>query len=521
MRKAMILCLLLFSFVPAIQSQYEVLPLCSADELKYLLDQQNNFDLLREHEPGVEESVDSLIFYHENQTILRFRMWWSLPACAEAVESAVLLTDTSSDVSAKAALAYAGVSLDENPYAQRQFAADNGRERVDRHFAEIRALIESGARPAEPAAGDRYIADCDLADLERLLAVMKEGEAVIEPGMKTLFRGQLLEYVTAMLPWRAGVWEQLRPCAEAIRYRSLMSQIANDVAIMFAMGIGGMTIYENPLDEQLWVDYTEMGVALRLLSEWIDKAKDAPMDLPFGTQLPACSADDMAAVAVWLSPLEDLAREALPFESLDDLLAYTDKFLDWRKDLWSDVPLCAQSVEISFVATHAASDFASMMALALLDEVDVGNPYREAALAGTARVKAWVEEKRTSGDASKATSQADSLPKCTASARDAARSLNNNLAKHNSTFGDIEYLEDLLLMSRVDMSLRGKSWREFTPCQEAIQAGRLLLQYMSDTVPAVVLWSMIGLPLEDIPYLDEMMSASEKIIAFGSAFGDS
>ncbi len=521
MRKAMMLCLLLFSFAPAIQSQYEVLPLCSADELKYLLDQQSNFNLLREYEPDVEESVDSLIFYHENQTGLRFRMWWSLPPCAEAVETAALLTDTSSDVSAKAALAYAGVSLDENPYAQRQFAADNGRERVDHHFAEINALIESGVRPAEPAAGDRYLADCDLADLERLLAVMKEGEAVIEPGMKTLFRGQLLEYVTAMLPWRAGLWEQLRPCAEAIRYRSLMSQIANDVAIMFAMGIGGMTINENPLDEQLWVDYTEMGVALRLLKEWTGNAENAPIDLPFGTELPACSADDMAAVAVWLSPLEDLAREALSFESLDDLLAYTDKFLDWRKDLWSDVPLCAQSVEISLVAANAASDFASMMALALVNEVDVGNPYREAALAGAERVKAWVQEKRMSGDASEATPQADSLPACRASAQDAANSLMKQLAHQDSMIQNIGSLDDLLIIGRVRVSLRGKGWREFAPCQEAIQAGRLLYQLEGDTVPAVALLSFIGLPAEDIPYIDEIFSASEKVIAFAAAFGDS
>ncbi len=521
MRKAMIFCLLLFGFAFTIESQFEALPPCSADELQYMLELQSYFNLLREIEPGLDATVEAIIEYHDNQIILRNRMWWSLPPCAEAVETAALLSKTTSDVSAKAALTFAGIPPNENAYTQLEFAADNGHERVDQHFAEISALIESGARPAEPAAGDRYLADCDLADLKRLLTVMEASEKITSSGLKSLLRRELVFYVYAMLPWREGLWENLTPCAEAIRYRAQMSQNANDAAISSALSFGGLRVEENPLVEQWRVDFIELGVATRLLREWTENAADAAADLPFGTELPACSAHDTAAVAIRLAPLDDLAREALAYESLDDLRAYSDKFFDWRRALWSDLPLCAHAVEISMVATFAASDFASMMALALTEENAVGNPYREAALAGTERVRAWIEDKRAGGDPSKATRQADSLPKCAESARDAAGKLYKNLDKHYSTVAALQYVEDLLAIDRVHMSLRGKAWREFAPCREAVEAGRLLLQLMGDTVPAVALWSILELPAEDIPWFDEMESADEQILAFASAYDES
>ena len=518
MRRAMIMIFVLFNMMPAIQSQDNGFPLCSAAELAYVLGMQTEFDKLIDSVLSDEASPDFLVDYSAAQIEWRGELWADLPPCAEAIETAALLSETTSDIAAAAALTFAGVPLSANPYQAREAAEGVAYDILDSHFQSISALADSGEPPAEPEAGERSLRECVTLDIETLIGVVRESEDLIVSGVDARSLEALVDYAAAMLTWRDGVWAQLTPCAEAIHLGILMSQTASDIVTAFAFSFAGVPAAENPCSELLSEELTELAVTLQALIVLTSAAGDASVAAPLENPLPACSAHDMAAVADMLSPISDLGKEALSMESSEDLLVYIGKMMDWREALWSSVPLCAESVEISLVATNVASDLAAALALVFAGKSVDETPFWLSSLEGLQAVILWTSEKQAGADGSQASAQSESLPQCTDAEREALKANVEQVILFSHLIGEIETLDDLLSFGEGQMTVRHVLWKQQPPCQEAIRGAQLIIQLTGDAVPAFALIMFAGVPTDDILYISAIGSTQERVRAFAAAF---
>ena len=520
MRKAMAVLMLLLCIAPAIHSQANEFPPCSAAELAVVLDQRGEFDALFDLARGDEDTADFLLAYIEAQIQWREELWTDLPSCAEAIETAALLSETTSDIASTAALTTAGVPLSANPYLTRRSAEGKDFEIIDRHFDGLAALLESGDRPEKPLPGQRSLDGCFSVDMQVLLDVLIASEQVIVSGTEVRSAAAVAEYAGAMLGWRDDIWAQLAPCGPAIGLGQLLSQTASDLVTGIALVFVGIAGEENPYNGLLQEQLIELGETKEALLIASGAAGDAEVVAPLENPLPSCSAPDLASVIKKLAPLSDLVTEALVMESIDDLLNYINRMMDWREKLWSDVPLCAESVEISLVATNSASDLAAALALLFAGKSVEETPYWLSSLDGLQAVIEWTAETRVGADGSRANAQSNSLPHCTEAAREALRVNVEQVILYSHLISEAETLDDLLSFGEAQMAVRQVLWKQQPPCQEAVRGALLIIQLTGDALPAFALMMFGGVPTADNPYMEAIGSTQERVRALASAVED-
>ena len=300
----------------------------------------------------------------------------------------------------------------------------------------------------------------------------------------------------------------------------MISQTASDIVTGYAFVFAGVSASENPFNQLLGEELIELGKFMEALMVVVSVEKTARSLEEDPPELPACSADDMAAAASNLTPIFALAREAAAFQSQDDWLEYIDEMISWREALWSNVPLCAENIEISLVAMHAANDFATAFALAFAGKGLNATPYLEMSKSGFNRVRLWTQEKAAGADGSQTSEQINRLPACTEADSRALQVNATLVGVFWSMLSDIESQEDLLSFGEKQVELREDIWTQLPPCREAIQGGRLLLQLVGDVVPAAALLMFVGVAPDDIAYMSAMSSAGEQIQAYEVMFDE-
>ena len=517
MRAMMILLVMLAWLAPVSHGQSNGFTPCSAPELEFVADLQPAYDeLVASLSADGDTSLAKTLSYTEAQIEWREPLWDRLPRCAEAVDIAVLMSQNSSDLGAMAALTYAGVSLSLNRYKDRLWFEGNNRERLSAKFEEVKTIIASGERPPEPAAGDRSLDACEEDQIRTLIAELRENEDLVVQGTSVRSPDQLLDYINAKLEWRDHVWAQLPACSESIGVGRAMSQTASDLATTIAFSFAQVPGPENPFAATLSDDLTLLGDLLVFLISSIGEQVAADVDSP----LPACTAADKAAVAESLSAFNALGEQAHSIETTDDLLAFSDDIIAWREDLWSAAPVCAESVEISLIATNAANDFAALQALKLSGEPADLSPIDEGAMEGLFKVLTFTADNQESNSAAAAVSPADGLPACTESDKPFLLAIREQLRAFASMISEFKTVEDIVKYAEVHIHWRDQIWKKFPPCQEALKAGQLLIQVTGDTVPAAALLFYLGVPQESNPFLSEIDAAREKLETYTTMFGE-
>ncbi|MCY3780364.1 MAG: hypothetical protein OXG78_08665 [Chloroflexi bacterium] len=416
---------------------------------------------------------------------------------------------------AMAALTYAGVSLSLNRYKDRLNFEGNNRARLAAKFDEISALLEAGDRPADPDAGDRSLEACEEDQIRTLIAALRENEDLVVQGTSVRSPGQLLDYIQAKLEWRDHVWAKLPACRLSIGVGRQMSQTASDLATAVAFSYAQVPGPENPFAGRLQDDLTLLGDLLVFLISEIGEQVAADVESP----LPACTAADKAAVADKLSTFDALIKQAFGIETTDDLLAFSDELIMWRSEIWSAVPFCSESVEISLVATNTVNDFAALQALELSGEPADVSLIDEKAMDGLFKILAFTTDYQDSNAAAAAVAQADSIPACTESAKPYLLSIREQMGIFASLISEFRSVDDIVKYGEVHIHWRDQIWKKFPPCQESIKAGQLMIQVTGDTVPAAAMLFFLGVPQEDNPFLNEITEAREKLETYTTMFG--
>ena len=517
MRRAIVGLLILLGIIPALHSQDEGFLRCSSAELAFVLELQGEFDALMDMALADEDAANFILAYGAAQIEWRERLWAGLPPCAEAIRAATLLSETTSDIASQAALTYAGVPLSANPYLRSEATAGEAHERVANYFDEIGASIDSGERPAEPAPGERSLASCEVAEFEMLLEALRAGEDLMVSGTEAFSPDVLAEYASAMLSWRDGIWAQLMPCKQAVTLGKLMSQTAGDIVTAYALAFAGVSAAENPYSELLEEQLIELGKYMESLLVVISVGKTALSLEQEPPALPPCSASDMTAAAAKLAALSDIVADASVDKSVDDLLEYIGRMISGREALWSDAPLCAEIMEISMVASHAANDYATAFALAYAGQGLNHSPYIEMSIDGFKEARRWRDETAKDAGPSQDSERTDYLPQCTEADHRALQVNATLIGVFWSMLSEIESRDDLLSFGEKQVDLREDIWTQLPLCQEAIEGGRLVLQLTGDIVPTVALLMFVGVPADEIPYLSAIASAAEQVEAYAAA----
>ena len=517
MRIVLVVCLVaLLCFSPFAQAQTSHFPLCSETELVHVLEMRSEYEALVDSLSAGEISLGAALKYSAAQIQWREGLWSGLPPCAEAIDVAVLMSHISNDFGALAALNYAGVLLSMNRYKDRLHFEDNLRDRLNALLAEIEALLELETRPNEPAPGERQLASCAGEEIQALHDALRKNEDLIVSAMEIRSSGALLDYVADKLAWRDQVWGALPPCSEAVEIGQLMTQVANDFATALAYRYADLPKDKNPFDGTLQNELVLLGDWLGTMLEKagvevdIADVEARPLDLQ------RCSKSAIAEMFVRLYAFDDLIKLAFEIETFGDYFDYIAAHIEWRNQLFSQMPLCAESVASSMLVANLASDFSALFALSFAGFDSEDNPYWDEVESSMSAVhETLVTFPTYAEDAVEKPGSVDSLPLCTAAERDemAATVEDNRHAFAHLANSEIATKEDLLSLSDLHRRWRDLALSQLPPCQEAIQAGLLLIQLTGDTIPMVALKLFADFPVARNPYWDEIRLAREAIAA--------
>ena len=105
-----------------------------------------------------------------------------------------------------------------------------------------------------------------------------------------------------------------------------------------------------------------------------DEAK-APAVQPYKNRMPICSDTELRGLLDDFPRLTDLIDNIPDLGSRDTLYDYIRSKLAWRREIWANMPICAESLEIGMLIHQIASDAATAEALGYHDLPEYLNPY--------------------------------------------------------------------------------------------------------------------------------------------------
>ena len=192
---------------------------------------------------------------------------------------------------------------------------------------------------------------------------MRTNEDLIALALEIRSSEALLDYIAEKLAWRDQAWVSLPPCAEAVEVGQLMNQVANDAAAALAFRYADVPKDKNPFDG-IWQRGLERhGDWLGIVLEKAGVKFEIPEVEAAALDLQRCSKSALAEVFVRLYGFDDLIEVAFDVQNFGDYLAYMAAHIAWRKELFSEMPLCAESLAGSTIVANLAGDFSALFAL--------------------------------------------------------------------------------------------------------------------------------------------------------------
>ena len=215
--------------------------------------------------------------------------------------------------------------------------------------------------------------------------------------------------------------------------------------------------------------------------------------------LRACSAADLAVMSNSVDGIYNLFDQVGEFRVMDDVLAYGRAHLEWRRSMWSRLPLCAPAFEIALLANQLIGDYVPLVLLNSLPDDYGENPYRAGQRSGLARLDALVADLPAPSTSAEAP-PARNLPACsTEEVRLLLDTLSPDYRRLTTMANDIEITVDYLEFVAALLAWRETSLMQYPPCAEAIEFAWLASQTIGD-VSALFAFHFMGLEIEEMPY---------------------
>ena len=293
--------------------------------------------------PGSIASIEEYIAFAESEVEWRQRLWEGLPNCAEALEVALALSQAVSDLSAVMAFSAAGLELESNPFINKLTTA-----------ALIAESLHYGTLGGSPF-WDRpqRLRNCSEAELDALAVIVAQyhlyGESMTGFGSMWNF----LVVAESLFGWRDDLPMALPSCKESYEISLLISQIPDDYIALFGLTHAGYLRDANPYFEAVQKNGSAL---LKLLGATAIESGPHEVVWDYGGQLSSCNREQLDLLSRILGDYLALLDMGQSLDSFEALTAFGDEQIEWRSDVWPQLPNCAEAFEIGLHIYRTAGD---------------------------------------------------------------------------------------------------------------------------------------------------------------------
>ena len=304
-----------------------------------------------------------------------------LPACAEAIELALLVNRASSDAAANHALAFAGVSAQTNPYHNLEAAGIAELQVWQERIKATRASARSQAGPSTGALPPCTDAELFSAwqSLQPLRAILPVQGAV--PATLTA----ILDFSQAELDSRVSAISQLPNCAEALYAGWWLAEALSDLAADAAFAETAMIISARATTSR-----TKAEAALARMERLL--AGQPSASIPATRNAAACRDADTIYFNVYILPaFHEFTEAALSAATPAAATALAARSFAFRDKLWAHLPRCAEALEIGWLMRGISADFIAMIALESAGTAPRQIPYLQSIIDDIADLSALID----------------------------------------------------------------------------------------------------------------------------------
>lgn len=502
MRRLWIISLLLaLILTPAASAQEGGYPACTEIEVLALITSLLDYEVVG---PENIETLDDLVEDARSRIERRESSLSLLPLCDAAINAQRQVIMLKGDSVGSTALEFSQVSSDLNPYLQRNLTFET-------HFDELAARM-LGVDVEEPSAeADRSIPLCSRVQYTLLDDLATDFLEIETSSYAMQNRTESFVQVDAILGWREENLPQLPQCAQAIELGFLLSKLTTDAAAQFALTYAQVAGDDNPyisvvedMREKLRTWRKDNKLAL---SEYRGATVLA---LGPGGHLPSCSADEIRhALHKVTSQVMEVVETGAEAASGADLAAYSEAHLELRESTLSQLPLCAEVFEYSWLVRQLLGDNAAWSAVKFQGYSPSSNPFTQQVMNTLQEFRKWHEKaeeylESEPGTDDTATAERE-VPNCGSSE---VAMIIGYLIPDFVSFLDatsiMETSDEILAVFDQSMAFRDRLWADMPRCQEALEIGMLMRQIAGDTVAMMVL-DLAGADSGDyVPYLDQL-----------------
>jgi len=346
---------------------------------------------------------------------------------------------------------------------------------------------------------------CSTAQLAAASDMQKDFDPVLFAGASIESLDDLLNFSAAHIAWRDVMWAQAPLCDEVFNLGLALDQIAEVIFMNLTLRSAGVADEENP--------YAELGknsaVEMARLNEIIGSTSDD--GAAASGEKRACSSDERQFVAgdIW-SEIVNLLNAAYAVETFVALREFMDLKLEWRADIWPQLPPCEEAYDIATWMYRYSSDLAKIYLLDLFGVPRADNPYGEAYLDGLIQYSEYAQWVDMTG------SDFRSLPSC--SGTTVSDDLYDALERHHDwTETPHDKADDLPALAAAHIEWRDSlrtAWATLPGCRQAFEIALLTLQITGDaaTIPA--------LATSGINFAELGKAYQERVVGAGDRIGE-
>ncbi|MCY3780367.1 MAG: hypothetical protein OXG78_08680 [Chloroflexi bacterium] len=368
---------------------------------------------------------------------------------------------------------------------------------------------------------------CSATELAFVLELRSEYDALLDSlSVDNNSIDPAIAYSTAQIEWRDNLWTSLPPCAEAIDAAVLMSQISSDLGAMVALRHMGISPSLNRYKDRLYFEGNQrdrLNARLEEIAALIESGERPAEPAPGERQLARCAGEEIQSLQDVLRTNEDLIASAMEIRSSGALLDYIAEKLDWRDQVWENLPPCAEAVEVGQLMSQVANDSAAALAFRYADVPKDKNPFDGIWQDGLNRLGDWLgimlEKTGVKIEIAAGEAPALDLQRCS---KIAIAELFVRLYDFNAvieTAFAVQNFGDYLDYAAAQIEWRNQLFSQMLLCAEAVESNMLVANLASD-FSALFALSFAGIDAEENPYWDEvessMPAAHETLVTFPS-----
>ena len=463
------------------------LPACDKDETFGLSTILSKYQALIESARRIR-TLDDLLNFGAAQVEWREGSWQSLPACAEALELGLLGYRTAGNYFALYAFNALQDSLGETISGGHRLG-----DRLDEIIADA-----PGTDPDQHTYPSRDgLPQCSDADSDQIMDVIAEFQTMLELATSYTRWGGLKEYIDTRIELREKVKAELPDCLIGLDLTLTIAQNVAGSLIQLVPGVGSTEKANTILQEQLAVRIAELAGASGTRQE----------ARPYRNNLPECSADQLTAIidnrAVNTAKLRQtivaIGRTETSFSYMDDQFV-------WFENRLSQLPHCAEAVEIAMLFRQVLSDRIAWKAFEFAGFAEDANPYPSLPM-GLDALQARYDEIADAvarGEQDQATTlQETILPRCTSDELATLRSLIKEYQVISRLVIDKESIDELLAYIEPHRDWRADFWSRLPVCNEAFEAGFRTSRAASNLV-GYYAFDFAGYPIRDSQFGEQL-----------------